>query len=95
LARRRQTNRGGFSWNRTLGITRKKQRIARKTGIPLTKIGRERKVGRVVAGGSVVLPCLVAPVDEVRGPADRSDRRVYGRLTPLGRALALPIRIAR
>jgi hypothetical protein len=62
MARRRRTNRGGFSWNRALGITREKQRIARKTGIPLTKSGRERKVGRMVTGGCVVLPSLLLAI---------------------------------
>ncbi len=40
-------NRGGFSWTRLLGVTRAKQRIARATGIPLTRSGRQRKVGRI------------------------------------------------
>lgn len=38
-------NAGGFSWMRLLGISAFKARIARTTGIPLTKTGRERKVG--------------------------------------------------
>jgi hypothetical protein len=38
-------NIGGFSWRRFLGITAFKTRISRKMGIPLTKAGRERKVG--------------------------------------------------
>ena len=38
-------NIGGFSWKRFLGISAFKARISRKTGIPLTKVGRERKVG--------------------------------------------------
>lgn len=38
-------NLGGFSWKRALGITRVKQRISRRIGIPLTKSGRQRKVG--------------------------------------------------
>lgn len=33
----------GFSWNRALGITSAKQKIARATGIPTTKQGRQRK----------------------------------------------------
>ena len=37
-----------FSWKRALGITRLKQRIARKTGIPTTKQGRQRKVERLL-----------------------------------------------
>lgn len=37
-----------FSWKRALGITQAKQQISRKTGIPLTKSGLERKVGRSI-----------------------------------------------
>ena len=33
-----------FSWKRFFGITRLKQWIARKTGIPTTKQGRQRKL---------------------------------------------------
>lgn len=34
----------GFSWNRAIGITSAKQKIARATGIPTTKQGRKRKL---------------------------------------------------
>lgn len=34
-----------FSWKRAVGITKVKQKIARETGIPLTKQGIERKIG--------------------------------------------------
>lgn len=37
-----------FSLKRAVGITAAKQKIARKTGIPLTKGGLERKVGRTI-----------------------------------------------
>lgn len=37
-----------FSWKRSLGITQAKQKIARETGIPLTKAGLERKIGNVI-----------------------------------------------
>ena len=37
-----------FSWKRALGITQVKQRIARDTGIPLSKAGMERKIGNVI-----------------------------------------------
>ena len=36
---------GGFSWKRFLGISAFKARISRGIGIPLTKSGRQRKVG--------------------------------------------------
>lgn len=34
-----------FSWKRLLGISGVKQRFARKTGVPTTQQGMERKVG--------------------------------------------------
>ena len=37
-----------FSWKRALGITALKQRIARKTGIPTTRQGRQRKMERLL-----------------------------------------------
>lgn len=37
-----------FSWKRALGITQTKQRIARETGIPLSKTGLERKIGNII-----------------------------------------------
>lgn len=37
-----------FSLKRAVGVTAAKQKISRKTGVPLTKGGLERKVGRMV-----------------------------------------------
>lgn len=37
-----------FSLKRAVGISAAKQKISRKTGVPLTKGGLERKVGRIV-----------------------------------------------
>ena len=37
-----------FSLKRAVGISAAKQKISRKTGIPLTKGGLERKVGKMV-----------------------------------------------
>ena len=37
-----------FSWKRAVGISQAKQKIARETGIPLTKNGLERKVGAAI-----------------------------------------------
>lgn len=49
---KRKTNTGipglSFSWKRALGITKVKQQITRKTGIPMTKAGVERKIGNAV-----------------------------------------------
>jgi hypothetical protein len=39
-------NRGGFSWKRFVGISSAKRSVSRKIGIPLTRSGRQRKVGR-------------------------------------------------
>lgn len=41
-------NRGGFSWSRLLGITQIKAKIGRSIGIPLTRSGRQRKVGAFI-----------------------------------------------
>lgn len=39
-----------FSWKRASGISSAKQKIARMTGIPTTKGGRQRKAGRILSG---------------------------------------------
>jgi hypothetical protein len=35
-----------FSWKRAVGISAAKGRLSRSIGIPLTRSGRQRKVGR-------------------------------------------------
>jgi len=37
-----------FSWKRALGISAAKARISREIGIPLTRSGRQRKMGRAM-----------------------------------------------
>ncbi len=37
-----------FSWKRALGITQAKQQLARRTGIPTSKAGLERKIGKMI-----------------------------------------------
>ena len=37
-----------FSWKRALGITSAKRKIAKATGVPTTKAGRQRKVGKLL-----------------------------------------------
>lgn len=37
-----------FSWKRLLGITGAKQSFARKTGMPTSKTGIERKLGSII-----------------------------------------------
>lgn len=37
-----------FSWKRVIGITQAKQKFARQTGIPTSKVGLERKLGKAL-----------------------------------------------
>jgi hypothetical protein len=37
-----------FSWKRAIGITQVKRELAKKTGIPTSKAGIERKIGNVI-----------------------------------------------
>ena len=48
-------NKGGFSWKRFVGISAAKARISRKIGIPLTKSGRDQKIGRMITRGGCVV----------------------------------------
>ncbi len=48
--------RSSFSWKRASGLSAAKGRLSRKIGIPLTRSGRQRKVGRMMTGGK----CFVA-----------------------------------
>lgn len=48
-------NKGGFSVKRFIGISRIKSQISRDIGIPLTRSGRQRKVGKMLIGNN----CLV------------------------------------
>jgi hypothetical protein len=48
-----------FSWKRAVGISGLKNRISRKTGIPLTSQGRQRKLGRMM-GCSIFLLILLS-----------------------------------
>jgi len=41
-------NFGGFSWKRFFGISAEKARISRRIGIPLSRSGRQQKLGRMV-----------------------------------------------
>lgn len=41
-------NYGGFSWKKFIGISAFKSRISRYIGIPLTRSGRQRKLGSLV-----------------------------------------------
>ena len=37
-----------FSWKRAIGLSAAKGRLSRKIGIPLTRSGRQRKMGRAM-----------------------------------------------
>ena len=37
-----------FSWKRAMGITQVKREISKKTGIPVSKAGLERKIGNAI-----------------------------------------------
>lgn len=37
-----------FSWKRALGIAKMKRKISKATGIPTTKAGRQRKLGKLL-----------------------------------------------
>ncbi|MET0546925.1 MAG: hypothetical protein ABWZ40_11500 [Caulobacterales bacterium] len=37
-----------FSWRRAIGLSALETRISRKTGIPMSRSGRERKIGHFV-----------------------------------------------
>jgi hypothetical protein len=55
-------NRGGFSWKRFLGISHAKSQISKTIGIPLTKSGRQRKIGRMVTGGGCLTSITILTV---------------------------------
>jgi hypothetical protein len=50
-----------WSWKRAIGLSALKGKISRKIGIPLTRLGRQQKVGRA-AGCCVLFFFLVAGV---------------------------------
>ena len=44
-----------FSWRRAFGVSAFKGRIARRTGIPTTRSGLDRKIGRFFTSGLLSL----------------------------------------
>lgn len=48
-----------FSAKRALGVTAAKRKIAKATGIPTTKQGRQAKIGRMATGSGCLLPVIV------------------------------------
>lgn len=56
-------NKGGFSWKRATGISGAKSNASKKIGVPLTKSGRQQKVGRAVSGGCLgMVIVLITPL---------------------------------
>ena len=48
-----------FSWRRALGLSAAKARLSRAIGVPLTRAGQERKLGRAMMGRTGALPLLL------------------------------------
>lgn len=48
MAKRRGIPGLSFSWKRALGVTKAKQSLSRQLGVPLTRAGRQRKVGKAM-----------------------------------------------
>lgn len=46
-----------FSWKRATGVTAATRKISKATGIPISKQGRQAKVGRMVG---CLIPTLIA-----------------------------------
>jgi hypothetical protein len=56
---------GGFSFKRALGVSSAKSKISRSIGVPLTKSGRQRKVGKtlgcmfpIIIGLGILIFCI-------------------------------------
>lgn len=56
---RRRSYGFSFLWKRVLGITTARGRITRATGIPTTRQGRQRKMGRAMSYGMLVVGLVV------------------------------------
>lgn len=48
MPRRRRTFGTSFSWKRASGLSGAKGRLSRQIGVPLTRGGRQRKLGRAM-----------------------------------------------
>ena len=44
-------NKGRFYWKKLSGYSAAKSKVSRKIGVPLTKSGRNQKVGKIVTKG--------------------------------------------
>lgn len=56
--------RGTFSWKRATGISGAKSNISKKIGVPLTKSGRQQKIGRTVSDGclGILIALIMIPI---------------------------------
>jgi hypothetical protein len=67
MARRRKSSIPGlsFSWKRATGISAAKSKLSRQIGVPLTRSGRQRKVGKALGcalpllGMALAFVCLL------------------------------------
>ena len=61
MARKRGTGIPGlsFSWKRALGISQAQAKLSRQIGIPLSRSGRQRKLGRMTG---CCVPLLIGAV---------------------------------
>ena len=55
---RRRTYGFSFSWRRATGLSAAKGRLSRAIGVPLTRSGRQRKLGRAAGGTFMALAAL-------------------------------------
>ncbi|MDR3671480.1 MAG: hypothetical protein P4L36_11575 [Holophaga sp.] len=62
MSRRRGIPGLSFSWRRALGVSQAQARLSRKIGIPLSRSGRQRKVGRFMGCCWILLAVPVAGV---------------------------------
>ena len=51
-----------FSWKRALGISAAKGRLSRRIGVPLTRAGRQRRVGKALGCSFALFAILLAGV---------------------------------
>lgn len=51
-----------FSWKRASGLSAAKGRASRKLGIPLSRSGRQRKLGQMLGCSILIVPMLGAVV---------------------------------
>jgi hypothetical protein len=48
MSKRRRKYGWSWSWRRAVGLSALKGQVSRKTGIPLTRSGRQRKLGKLL-----------------------------------------------